>query len=125
MRQLQRLYDMGELPEGLEPLIDKEEDGGNGEIYGVTVMTSADGRHRADIVEYTNHWLVMETTMPGGWLAPRSWKYLRALKVEEVAKYVREWGVDSASSPRGWFEECRMSDALAYLAFLAMGEPDS
>jgi hypothetical protein len=124
MRQLQRLYDMGELPEGLEPLIDKVEEGGDGSIYGVAVMTSPHGWLRADIVEHTRHWLVLETAMPGGYVAPRSWKYPRSMPLEDVVAHVREWGLDAESSPAGWSQEYHMSDALAKLVFLAMGDTE-
>lgn len=116
---------MGELPDGVEPLIDKVEDGGDGGVYGVAVMTSADGWHRADIVEYPRHWAVLETAMPGGGVAPRSWKYSRHTALEDVIARIREWGVNPETSPAGWFQERHMSAGLAELVFLAMGNEET
>lgn len=125
MGQLRRLHELGQLPDDLEPLIDSVEAGGNGEIYGVAVMTSPDGRHRADIIEYPRHWAVLETGLPGGEVAARSWKYSRSTSLEDVVARIREWGVNPATSPEGWFDERHLSDALLYLVLQSMLDTES
>lgn len=102
MRRLQWLYDIGQLPDGLEPLVDAIDDGGDGGIYGVRVMTSEDGTTRADIIEYPGFWQVMETEMPLGLAGARSWKFSRGMELADLAVRVRAWGLDREASPEGW-----------------------
>lgn len=102
MGRLQMIFDLGAMPEGLEPLFDDAAQGGNGMIYGVSVMTSHNGLTRADIIDYPGFWQVMEVEMPLGLTGARSWKFSRVLELVELVERVRAWGLDRDSAPEGW-----------------------